>query len=462
MALKERLHSAWSGLNLASQFALAGGLVILIAATFVSLRFAVQIEQSVVRNTASATALYMESFVSPLIQELSGSDQIEPEHRAALSALLTDTPLRGRVVSFKIWTDGGKIMAASDAELIGKSFPNSPDIIEAWTGEIVSSFDKLDEEENLDEQAMGLPLLQIYVPVRAESSGQVIAVAEFYEVATQLKADLTKAALTSGLGVFLLLSGIGGILFGIVLRGSRMIDRQMAALTDMATRNVSLRLKVQGASARFAQMNDQTLRRVGADLHDGPAQLMGFAALRLDSLRKDASPKALKEIDGIEAAVREAIQEIRNISRGVSLPDIERRDLTEVIQSLVDAHAARTQSEVALTTNLAEDRDLPLAVKICVGRVVQEGLNNAWRHAAGEGQEVTVREEGHGLIVSVRDTGPGLPEHVVNQSEGGYGLGLAGLAGRVESLGGVLTLGNRLDGRQGSELRVVLDLGSVE
>ena len=189
---------------------------------------------------------------------------------------------------------------------------------------------------------------------------------------------------------------------------------------------------------------------------------MGFAALGLDALRKHAAgDTAQHEIDGIENAVREAIREIRNISRGVSLPDIDRRPLDEVIQGLVDAHAARTGSMVQLHSVLRAEVDMPLAVKICVGRVVQEGLTNAWRHGAGQGQVVEILRIGQILTVAVRDRGPGLP---VNPAQGTdrYGLGLAGLEGRVESLGGVLTLRNRRDGITGTELFMTIDLGGVE
>ena len=90
-------------------------------------------------------------------------------------------------------------------------------------------------------------------------------------------------------------------------------------------------------------------------------------------------------------------------------------------------------------------QDLPLAVKICVGRVVQEGLTNAWRHADGAGQEVVATRVGDLLSVAVRDRGPGL-SRTSRQDDDLYGLGLAGLAGRVESLGGTLTLRDRRDG----------------
>jgi signal transduction histidine kinase len=153
------------------------------------------------------------------------------------------------------------------------------------------------------------------------------------------------------------------------------------------------------------------------------------------------------------------MQDIRNISRGVSFPDIDRQTLPDVIQKLVEAHAERTHGEVSLTSTLAPNRDLPIAAKICIGRVVQEGLTNAWRHGDGVAQEVSVVEADGTLTVSVRDGGPGLPP---SQGEGSFGLGLAGLAGRVDSLGGHLTLRDRRDGKPGAELLVVLDLRSIE
>ena len=452
--------SRWSQLSLAQQFALAGGLVMLLATGVVGFWVSGRIEDVVVRNTANATALYMESFIAPLSQDLATQDHLSPANLNALERLLVETPLGQRMVAFKIWVKGAKVIASSDPGIVGKTFAPTENLKAAWSGVVRADFNVLGDAENAAEQEMGLPLLEIYAPIRERSSGSIIAVAEFYEIGTQLKADLAKARLTSWAAVALVMAAIWGCLFAVVLRGSRTIDAQVVALTDMAARNVTLRLRVQGAAARFSALNDQALRRIGADLHDGPAQLMGFAALRLDALRKEAGEKALGEINSIEKAVREAIQEIRNISRGVSLPDIDRRPLLEVLHGLVDAHAARTGSEVSFTADLGGDAPLPLAVKLCVGRVVQEGLTNAWRHAAGKGQEVVIARDGDVLRVTVRDQGPGLV--VEPGAEDGYGLGLAGLAGRVESLGGQLNLRNRRDGVRGTELAMVIDLRGVE
>ena len=461
MAAADITTKSWLQMSLAQQFALAGGLVMALAAVAVGLFVSSRIEEAVVSNTANATALYMESFISPLSQDLATQDQISPDNLAALERLLVETPLGRRVLIFKIWVRGAKVVASSNPDVVGKTFEATETLRQAWQGEVSAEFNALNNIEDAGEAALGVPLLEIYSPIRAKGTGEIIAIAEFYENATQLEADISKARLASWATVALVMAVIWASLFAIVQRGSQTIDRQFVALSDMAARNVSLRLKVQSAAGRFSALNDQALRRIGADLHDGPAQLMGFAALRLDALRK-AMPKdaGQAEIDQIQAAIKDAIKDIRNISRGASLPDIERKPIADVIHGLVDAHAGRTGSEVALAVELGARTDLPLAVKICLGRVIQEGLTNSWRHAAGAGQAVTVGLSGDVLQVQVCDRGPGLQSEPKDGDL--YGLGLAGLSGRVESLGGTLTLRNRRDGLTGTELAMVIDLRGVE
>jgi signal transduction histidine kinase len=427
----------WEGLSLARQFALAGGFVMLLATAAVGWFVSGRIEELVVRNTANATALYMESFIAPLAQDLADSPQMTMESRARLSALLENTALGRRVVSFKIWREGGLMVDASNTALIGQTFPVTENLVQAWGGEVRAEFEDTADPEDAAENEMNLPLLEIYSPIRENRTGRVIAVAEFYEVATQLKTDLIRARLASWATVALIMAVIFSSLFVVVLRGSRTIDHQLAAMTGLSSRNVALRLRVQGAAARFAAMNDQTLRRVGADLHDGPAQLLGFAALRLDAVRDAAGPAAAPAVEEVARAVKDSIAEIRTISRGLSLPDIDKRSLADLITGLAVAHQARTGSEVAVTC-------------------VQEGLNNGWRHAEGKGQSVHLTLSADELHLRVADRGPGFSAPLPGAGLDGATLGLAGLADRVESLGGHFAATNRAGG--GAELTMTLDL----
>lgn len=460
-----RIFRSWTDRSLAAQFALAGGVVMVFSMVLIGYLVAARIEEGVVRNTALATSQYMDSIVAPLSQDLADANELPPGARRALDEVFSNTPLGDRVVSYKIWKPGGLIVEASDESLIGRSFGDTENLIAAFQGEVRADFEDLHDEEDQGENALGIPLLEIYSPIREVWSGDVIAVMEFYEAAGGLEADLAEAKRNSWFAVALMFLSIGGLLFMIVLRGSRTIDeqrtaltRQLQDLTTMSAHNSALRERVQQAAARTSAMNDQALRRIGADLHDGPAQLLAFAALRLDDLRDAVASE--KDVTAIERAIKDAMREVRTISRGLLLPDIENRAPCDIVRGVAEAHAARTGTEVAVACDVPGDLDLSAAARICVYRLVQEGLNNAWRYAGGEGQEVELRLKDGVLLLWVRDRGPGFSEvapDAAAKADDASGLGLSGLRDRVESLGGVFEAGKRTDGN-GAELHMALDV----
>ncbi len=454
----------WAGLSLAVQFAVLGGVVILAAALAVGTVVAKRIEEVVVSNTANATALYMESFVAPLTQELTQQETLSDRSKKDISQLLDQTELGRRVVSYKVWRNGGLISDSSNKSIIGQRFDTTENLTGAWSGRVMGDFEDTSDIEDAAERRLGVPLLEIYAPVRNRTTGDVIAVVEFYEIADTLKGDIQRARALTWAWVGGVMGVIWAALFLVVLRGSRTIDEQIVALKDMSVRNLSLRLQIQEASARSATMGERTLRQIGADLHDGPAQYMAFAALRLDALKSQAKDERVKsDLLEIGSAVTEAITEIRNLSRGLSVPDLDRRDMSQVLESLADAHAARTGTAVRISGAETDLPELPSALRLCVYRFVQEGLNNSWRHADGRGQELRIGYHLGKLQLSVLDDGPGFPPGgPIDPKAGSERLGLTGLKDRVEALGGRLEFLNRADGDggaiHGAELRMTIEL----
>ncbi len=436
----EALHQWWTTRSLALQFLLAGGVVSLGAAFLVGLLVTSQIEDGVTRNSAATTALYVDSVIAPLLPDMQTSRRLGEGVTRALDETLGQGALGTRLTSFRLWGRDGTVLYARDKSLVGRRFPPGEDLQAAWEGRIVANVGEGDAIEDAAGSA-DQPLLQIFNPVLQPWSGEVVAVSEFHEAATEFQSDLRQALGRSWLAVVLMTLGFFLALSTIVLRGSRTIDEQSRALKDRVgqlsealAQNRSLRLRVERASQRAAALNEQYLRRIGADLHDGPAQLLAYAALRLDSAAvtdSPAGPKREREIMAIKSSLDDAMREIRSICSGLVLPHIEAAALPDILELAAGAHERRTGVKVEIVQS-GDPGAHSAPAKICIYRFVQEALNNGYRHGGGAGQKVKHSSRDGRVVIEVCDSGAGFdPAHSRTD-----GLGLAGLRQRVESLGG--------------------------
>lgn len=456
----------WREQTLLRRFVFAGGVVMLAAMLLVGTWVTGRIERAVIGNTAAATALYMESFISPLSQELARENSLSEPANRALTEVFSGTPLGQRIVSYKIWKPGGYVVAASDPGIVGKTLTPSGAQRAAWRGEVTANFEGLHEAENAPEAAMGLPLLEIYSPVREVWTGDVIAVVEFYAVEDTLISDVARARRQSWLFIAAVFAGCGLLLVGIVRGGGRTIERQKAMLREEARRsnaiaaqNAELRQRAVGAAARAAAQTERTLRRASADLHDGPAQYLALAALRLERIVPDTEAGQV-EARAIRDAIATALGEIRAISRGLSLPDLDRAPLRDVVARAIETHQRHSESAIAWSYEGAADPGVDQSAKICVYRFIQEALSNASRHAPRAAVRIAASVAGGAVAVSVSDDGPGFDISAPAEPRTDGGQGLAGLRDRAESIGGDFQIESVASGSagRGTVLRLRLPL----
>ncbi|MBD9491944.1 sensor histidine kinase [Ensifer sp. ENS11] len=402
------------------------------------------IEEAVTRNSAATTALYVDSVIAPLLPDMQTTQILDGGVARALDETLGQGALGDRLLSFRLWRADGTVLYSSDEAQIGKRLELSDELRTAFSGRMVALFDQSGEQS--DKRPADMPILEIYNPVLQPWSGEVVAVSEFHEVSYDFQHGLNQARFYTWLAVAAFTLAFFVVLSAIVLRGSRTIETQRHALKDriaqlsaLLAQNEALRGRLQRASQRTAALNESHLRRIGADLHDGPAQLLAFASLRLDSdaLTNPKAPGATRErsIAEIKESLDEAMQEIRTICSGLVLPQIETATLPEILKRVVHAHQQRTETTVELSVFDPPDH-LALSAKICIYRFVQEALNNAYRHGGGVGQRVSQSTVGEQVMVEVGDNGPGFDPDRVEPT----GLGLEGLRERIESLGGAFEI----------------------
>jgi len=428
-------------MSLAKQFFVAGGLVTIGSVLLVSLFVTRLVAQTVTRNAAATTALYVDSIIAPILPDLTQAHMLDGSIERALDETLNQGALGRRLVSFRLWRDDGTIVYSNNKELMGRKLPRSEERLAALNGQLVASFEQEDSGESLKGNG---PLLQIYNPVLQPWSGEVVAVAEFHENAADVEASLSRVVSLTWLFILCVLALFFLSLSLIVLRGSSTIENQRRALKgrvkeldSLLRENTRLSQRVQKASQQVAALNEQFLRKVGADIHDGPLQLLGYASMRVDSatIRGDARtyPDRSEEVDKIKNSLLEAIGELRSICRGLILPEIEALPIEKVLEHVVAAYQSRTGAKVVLST-MAAPFPLSTSARICAYRFTQEALNNGWNHAGGKGQSVRQEVEGNMLKIFVADRGPGFDPCCIEQGR----LGLTGIRQRVESIGGRL------------------------
>jgi signal transduction histidine kinase len=426
-----------------------------------------QIEEGVVDRTAATTALYVDSLVAPPLQDLAESDALTSESIDRLDWLFEDTPLGQEVVAFQVWDSTGQIVYGTVPSLVGQQFPVEDELARALAGEVSA---EIGEPEGASELPPDIPqdeLIEIYSPIRSRSTGEVIAAAEFYYATDDLAGDVAAAQRRSWLVVggvtliiYLLLATFIQRVSNTVRRQQRELSDQVVQLTEVARQNQELHERVRGAAARTAALNERFLRRLSAELHDGPAQEISLALLRLDHLAALAGAsepngsvktETERELEVIQGSLRRSLKDVRATSSGLLLPHLSTLTVAQTLEHVVRGHQRRT----GLAAEIVE-RDLPvqapLATKIALYRIVQEALNNAWRHAEGAVPTVTVTGFEDRLVIEVADPGPGFDPAVVQGSEAH--LGLVSMRERAESLGGQF----RVDSAPGRGTRAIATL----
>ncbi len=439
---------AFTRLNFARQFLLISFFILLAGMLIIGAWVGEQIEIGVANRTAAVTALYVDSFIAPHLQDLARSDQLDAGHLASLGSLLDGTPLGQRIVAFKVWGGDGRILYSTNQALIGRKFPIRSSLASAFAGAVSTDISDLSDLENEFERSQWSRLIETYAPVRAAGTSNIVAVSEFYQTTDELDREVRAAQMRSWLVVGVATLAMYLLLAGLVGRASNTIEAQqgelrqkVTQLTALLAQNEQLHERVRRAAARTTALNERFLRRLSADLHDGPGQDLSLALLRIEAVADVCAKCAVAVVKGrtvgddfrtIQTSLESALNDLRAISAGLRLPEIGRLSLVETAEHAVRDYEQKTGQSVALAA-----RGLPieavLPVKIILYRLLQESLANSFRHASGVDQRVEITSADGQLLIAIRDSGSGFDPKTVNSD--GH-LGLAGMRERVELLGG--------------------------
>jgi signal transduction histidine kinase len=220
-----------------------------------------------------------------------------------------------------------------------------------------------------------------------------------------------------------------------VWKDSRSIDALNAAAglvldNQRLTAELEQRLaEVRASRARLVAAGDEERRRLERDLHDGAQQRLVSVVLllRMADRRAELAPEVRALLKSTVDELQTAITELRELARGIRPAILTEAGLGAAVRSLTD----RIPMEVTLSVGPVPRLDA--AVEATAYYVTSEALTNTLKHARTDHADVHITVDGTQLRVTVTD-------HGVGGASADQGSGLAGLADRVQALGGELNV----------------------
>jgi signal transduction histidine kinase len=168
-------------------------------------------------------------------------------------------------------------------------------------------------------------------------------------------------------------------------------------------------------------------RRMERGIHDGAQQQLLALVVKLGLRAREETGPTQQFLADIEAEMREAIEELRDLSHGIHPSVLTEQGLARAIRTVAD------RSAIPVTLLELPTRRASAESQAAVYYALTETLANAQKHSGASWIRVKVWSDEEWLRLVIKDNGKG------GASERG-GTGITGIRQRMEALGGTFEL----------------------
>ena len=205
---------------------------------------------------------------------------------------------------------------------------------------------------------------------------------------------------------------------GLVLRNARLTAELLANVDEL-----------RASRRRLVQAQDEQRRKIERNLHDGAQQQLVAVNVRLGLLERLANDpeKVRAAATQLQGAVTDALEDLRDLARGIYPPLLADKGLAEALAS--QGRKAVVPTSVEPDSVGRYPQEIEAAVYFCA----LEALQNIGKYAHASSAVVRLTETGGELRFEISDDGEGFDASSTN-----YGTGLQGMADRLAAIGGAL------------------------
>lgn len=195
---------------------------------------------------------------------------------------------------------------------------------------------------------------------------------------------------------------------------------------------------------KILEAQEDERKRIARDIHDGPAQYVASAVMRIDFakkvIEKDVN-KGLDELSELKDVLKTALKEIRSIIFDLRPMTLDDLGLVQTIQEY--AKTIKEEADINIELKLKPINDeVEKIIQVAAYRIVQEIINNVKKHSKAKNVEIKLDYGLKYLMILVSDDGIGfdIEETLKRVKQHGTNYGLLGIMERVNQLQGEIEI----------------------
>ena len=181
-------------------------------------------------------------------------------------------------------------------------------------------------------------------------------------------------------------------------------------------------------------------KRISEELHDGVLGRLFGARLSLDSLNSNNTPEATKTRGQYIESLKTIEQDIRKVSHELNADFVSGGGFKDIIKTLLDTQCLAYGLKYSFVHDDDIDWDsVPNKTKIHFYRIIQESLQNIYKHANATEVKLKMTCESDKISLILSDNGVGF-----DVNKGKSGIGLKNMKSRIKEIEGSITLASQL------------------